>query len=89
MARLTKLARMSAEEKAAAKKEFEEASSESYFPPEVIALAFGVSEAWLQKTRSNGDGIPFSKPRGLRRVQYQKKDALRYFERSKLISTSA
>lgn len=89
MARLTKLERMSDLEKQEAIKYFNEASDDTFFPPEVIALIFKVSESWLQKMRSLGGGIPFSKPNGINRVKYQKIDALAYFVENKKNSTSA
>lgn len=89
MSRLSKLARMTIEEKTQAFERFEQASSESLFPPEIIALVFNVSESWLQKMRSLGGGIPFSKPNGINRVQYQKHDVVNYFTENKRQSTSA
>ncbi|WP_179995637.1 DNA-binding protein [Acinetobacter sp. YH16053] len=80
--RPTKLDRMTAEEKEAAAKAFWEAPDEALVTPETIAIVFDVSVYWLQYKRSNGGGIPFSKPNGSRKVFYTKADAIKFFENS-------
>lgn len=84
--RLTKLDRMTSEEKIAETKRFWESADEAPFPPETIAMVFDVSLSWLQLKRTVGGGIPFSK--GLRKISYQKADAVKFFDRKKLQSTS-
>lgn len=84
--RLNKLERMTPEEKLLETKRFWESSDDAPFPPETIAIVFDVSLSWLQFKRCTGGGIPFSK--GLRKISYQKSDAIEYFDRQKLNNTS-
>ena len=84
--RLNKLDRMTPEEKLVHTKQFWIAPNDAVFPPETIALVFNVSLSWLQLKRCTGGGIPFSK--GARKISYKKSDAIDYFDRKKLTSTS-
>jgi len=87
MARLTKIDKMTAEERSFKIKEFQQAPYESHFPPEVLSLVYNISLAWLQKKRCDGGGIPFSKPTA-RTILYKKADVLDYMERQKLLHTA-
>ena len=78
--RLTKLDRMTAEEKEALAKAFWSAPDEAIVTPEAIAIVFGVSLYWLQRKRSYGGGIPFFKREGIRQVFYIKKDVIEFFK---------
>ncbi|WP_416376708.1 DNA-binding protein [Acinetobacter sp. FDAARGOS_515] len=84
--RLNKLDQMTSEEKLVHAKQFWIAPNDAVFPPETIAVVFNVSLSWLQLKRCTGGGIPFIK--GARKVSYQKSDAIEYFNRQKLKSTS-
>jgi predicted DNA-binding transcriptional regulator AlpA len=55
--------------------------------PRQAAEFTGLSEATLQRQRSNGDGIPFVKL-GPRRVAYRKSDILRWLESRLVCSTT-
>lgn len=79
--RLTKLDRMSAEQKESITQSFWNAPDEAFFPPEDVAVVFNISLSWLQAKRCKGDGIAFSKPEGTRKVLYTKKDLLAYFNK--------
>lgn len=84
--RLNKLERMSDDDKLVESNRFWTAPDDALFPPETVALVCSVSIAWLQVKRCTGDGIPFVK--GLRKIHYQKKDVLDYFNTKKLLNTS-
>lgn len=79
--RLTKVDRMTQEEKDAINQSFWNAPDEAVFPPEDVAVVFNISLSWLQAKRCKGDGIPFYKPEGTRKVLYAKKDLLAYFNK--------
>ncbi|RKG33443.1 DNA-binding protein [Acinetobacter guerrae] len=82
----SKLERMTTDDKLVHSKQFWDAPNNAFFPPETIAIVFNVSMSWLQLKRCTGGGIPFTK--GARKVSYQKSDAIEYFNRQKLKSTS-
>jgi len=84
--RLTKLDRMTPEEKLTENHRFWASPNTALFPPETIAIVFDVSLSWLQVKRCTGGGIPFIK--GLRKVHYQKSDVLEFFDKEKLQNTS-
>jgi len=79
--RLTKLDRMSQEEKDSVTQSFWNAPDEAVFPPEAVAVVFSISLSWLQAKRCKGDGIPFTKIEGTRKVLYVKKDVTAYFNK--------
>lgn len=85
MSKLTRLGKMTEEEKLLAAKFFWEAPPNATFPPTTIAIVFNVSLPWLQLKRCEGGGIPFIK--GARKVLYTKSDALEYFKGQKLANT--
>ena len=87
MSRLTKIDRMTAEEKKALIDSFHVAPGTAEFSPEALALACNFSLPWLQKKRSVGGGIPFSKPNRTT-VLYRKQDVLDYIEASRLKHTA-
>lgn len=88
MTRLTKLDRMSIEQKTAEAIEFWSSPIDATFPPETIAIAFKVSLPWLQLKRCDGGGIPYHKPEGTRKVLYRKADVLNFFNSKKLQHTA-
>lgn len=61
MTRLTKLDRMTTEEKAAEAIKFWAADGEATFTPEVLAIVYKKSLPWFQLKRCTGGGIPFYK----------------------------
>ena len=79
MSRLTKLDRMSIEQKTAEAIKFWASPVDAAFPPETIAITFEVSLPWLQLKRCDGGGIPYTKPKGTRKVLYKKADVLDFF----------
>jgi len=83
MARLTKLDRMSVEQKAAEAIKFWASPIDAAFPPETK-----VSLPWLQLKRCDGGGIPFMKPEGTRKVLYRKSDVIDFFHSRKLKHTA-
>lgn len=85
--RLTRLDRMTADEKLIETNRFWSSPNTAYFPPETIAIIFNVSLSWLQFKRCTGGGIPFTKA-GARKVRYQKQDILEFFDQQKLTNTS-
>lgn len=87
MARLTKLDKLSAEEKKVLVEDFRNSPEESLFTPEAVSLACGFSLPWLQKKRCEGGGIPFSKPTS-KTVLYKKKDVMDYVENHRMLHTA-
>lgn len=87
MSRLTKLDRMTPEEKLTETSRFWSSPMNAYFPPETIALVFNVSLSWLQLKRCTGSGIQFTKV-GSRKIRYQKEDALEFFDQKKIQNTT-
>ena len=87
MGRLTKLDRLSAEEKKMLVDDFRNAPEDSDFSPKVIALAYGFSLPWLQKKRCEGGGIPFFKPTS-KTVLYKKKDVVEYINNHRMMHTA-
>lgn len=87
MTRLTKLDRMTYEQKLNETNRFWSSPNDSYFPPETIAIVFDVSLSWLQLKRCIGGGIQFTKV-GSRKIRYQKEDVLEFFDQQKLCNTS-
>lgn len=75
MSRLTKLDKMTPEEKIAAIDDYRNAPNDAVFPPETIALVYHVSLALLQKMRCEGTGPIFSKL-SIRKILYKKADIL-------------
>ncbi|NIE95642.1 DNA-binding protein [Acinetobacter sp. Tr-809] len=88
MARLTKLDRMSPEEKTAESNRFWAANDSAQFPPETVAIVLGLSLSWLQNKRTNGGGIPFFKPDGRKIIYYLKADVINYINKNKLKHTA-
>ena len=88
MGRLTKLDRMSVEQRVAEAIMFWASPIEAAFRPETIAITFEVSLPWLQLKRCNGDGIPFLKPAGTRKLLYKKADVIDFFHSRKLKHTA-
>ena len=86
MSRLTKIDRMTSEEKDNAIQKFWKLPENAMFPPEIVALVCDVSLSWLQVKRCKGDGIPFIKI-GERKIGYMKKDVLDFFENKKFTNT--
>lgn len=66
---------------------FRAADNDEEFSPESLEAILGVSKSWLQKMRSEGGGIPFSKVH-YRKIIYKKSDVLAYIERKRVQSTS-
>lgn len=85
--RLTKLDRMTSEEKLIETSRFWSSPMDAYFPPETIAIIFDVSLSWLQLKRCTGHGIQFTKV-GSRKIRYQKEDVIEFFDQQKLCNTS-
>lgn len=88
IARLTKLDRMSAEEKAAESNRFWVANDSAQSPPETVAIVLGLSLSWLQNKRINGGGIPFFKLDGRKIIYYLKADVIDYINKNKLKHTT-
>lgn len=86
MKRLTKLDRMTTEEKTAEAINFWAADNEATFTPEVLSIVFKKSLAWFQLKRCTGDGVPFYKEG--RTILYKKQDAIDFFASKKYDSTS-
>lgn len=86
MARLTKLDRMTTEEKAAEAIKYWAAHEEATFTPEVLSIVYHKSLPWFQLKRCTGGGIPYFKEG--RTILYKKKDVIQYFETTKVSSTS-
>ncbi|RYY79963.1 MAG: DNA-binding protein [Moraxellaceae bacterium] len=86
--RLTKLDKMTPEQKAAEAIKFWAAPADAMFSPETLAIVFKKSLPWFQLKRCTGGGIPFSKPDKGRDVFYKKADALAYFDKNQMHSTS-
>lgn len=87
MSRLTKLDRMTTEEKAAEAIKFWAAPNNATFTQEVLAIVYKKSLPWFQLKRCTGDGIPFSK--NGRTILYTKQDAINYFSKQTFQSTSS
>ena len=87
MKRMTKLDRMTSEEKAAVADQFWKSQDDVCFPPEAIAVVLDVSPSWLQWKRCAGDGIPFTKI-SERKVRYIKSDVVEYYNQRKVNHTS-
>ena len=88
MSRLTKLDKMSIEQRTAEAIKFWASPVDAAFPPETIAITFEVSLPWLQLKRCDGGGIPFMKPEGTRKVLYKKADVIDFFHGKKLKHTA-
>ncbi|RZG71869.1 DNA-binding protein [Acinetobacter wuhouensis] len=86
MSRLTKLDRMTVEQKTAEAINFWAADNNATFTPEVLSIVFKKSLPWFQLKRCTGDGIPFYKEG--RTILYKKEDAINYFSANKFESTS-
>lgn len=86
MARLTKLDRMTIEEKAAEAIKFWAADNEATFTTEVLAIVFEKSLAWFQLKRCAGGGIPYYKQG--RTILYKKQDAIEFFSANRYHHTS-
>lgn len=86
--RLSKLDKMTPEQKAAEAIKFWAAPDDATFPPETLAVVFEMSLPWFQLKRCTGGGIPYSKPEKGRGVFYRKADAIAYFNKRKMDSTS-
>lgn len=87
MARLTKLDKMTNDDKKLLIDSYRNAPNDADFPPEVLALVYGFSLPWLQKKRCEGDGIPFFKPTA-KTVLYKKKDVVDYVNSRRLSHTA-
>ncbi|KAF1025025.1 MAG: hypothetical protein GAK29_02194 [Acinetobacter bereziniae] len=87
MSRLTKLDRMSNEEKKALIDDYRNAPTDSDFSPEVLSLVYGFSLPWLQKKRCEGNGIPFFKPTA-KIVLYKKQDVIDWVNSQRLSHTA-
>jgi hypothetical protein len=87
MSRLTKLDRLSNEEKQSLIIDYRNAPDDSDFPPEVLSLVYGFSLPWLQKKRCEGDGIPFYKPNA-KIVLYKKQDVIEWVNNQRLSHTA-
>lgn len=87
MPRLTKIDKMSTEQKSTLITDYRNAPNDAEFTPEVIALAYNVSLAWLQKKRCEGGGIPFSKPTA-KTILYKKQDVLDFMENNRMKHTA-
>ncbi|MFH7808824.1 DNA-binding protein [Acinetobacter sp. BSP-153] len=87
MARLTKLDRLSVEERKALVEDFRNSPDDGLFTPEAVSLACGFSISWLQKKRCEGGGIPFSKPT-VRTILYKKQDVLDYVNNHRMLHTA-
>lgn len=86
MSRMTKIDRMSDDDKEKAIQRFWLLPECAVFPPEVVALVCGVSLSWLQVKRCQGNGITFVKV-GPRKIGYMKKDIINFFELKKSKNT--
>ena len=86
MHRVTKIDRMTNEDKQNAILKFWNLPEEAIFPPEIVALVCDVSLSWLQVKRCKGDGIPFVKI-GQRKIGYVKKDVLNFLLNRRCINT--
>ncbi len=86
MARLTKLDKMTSEEKAGEAIKYWAANADATFTQEVLAIVYKKSLAWFQLKRCTGDGIPYYKEG--RTILYKKQDAIKYFEATRLKNTS-
>lgn len=87
MSRLTKLDRMTDDEKSCLVNDFRNAPDDADFPPEALALVYGFSLPWLQKKRCEGNGIPFFKPTS-KMVLYKKCDVINYVNDNRLSHTA-
>lgn len=87
MRRLTKLDRMSNDEKRDLISDYRSAPDDADFPPEVLSLVYGFSLPWLQKKRCEGGGIPFFKPTS-KTVLYKKLDIVEYVNNQRLSHTA-
>lgn len=87
--RLTKLDKMTAEQKSAEAIKFWAAPDNAMFPAETLAIVFKKSLPWFQLKRCTGGGIPFLKSDKGRDVFYKKSDALAFFGKNQMHSTSA
>lgn len=87
MSRLTKLDKMTAEEKEKVILYYNQSDHESEHPPETLALVYGFSLPWLQKKRCEGGGIHFSKPTA-KTILYKKAHVLEYLDENRLSHTA-
>lgn len=87
MSRLTKIDKMTEEQRVSAVNGFMNATPEESFRPEVVALYLGVSLAQLQKLRCIGGGPCFCKPTG-RTILYKKQDVLDWINQSRMKHTA-
>lgn len=79
MSRLTKLDKMTQEEKIAVVDDYRNAADDVMFPPEAIALVYHMSLSLLQKMRCDGTGPVFSKL-SAKTILYKKKDVLNWLK---------
>ncbi|WP_347460331.1 DNA-binding protein [Acinetobacter thermotolerans] len=77
MSRLTKLDKMTQEEKTAVIEDYRNAPDDAMFPPEAIALTCHISLSLLQKMRCEGTGPVFSKL-SAKTILYKKEDVLNW-----------